>query len=260
MITQRTSQEVTQQEEEVFAKVCSDRGVVMHGAARETNALEIGAFLIEQWQVIINEESMNAAIDKLGEAHRITFYTPIEARYFRIAAEDTDRAKTLNKWVQSSANRSLVKTGEENLANQAALLAELRGRELSASEIQNAIGRCSARGGLHFAPAERKVDPRQHKSSDEPFLPKATDRSVVGGRKNHAFTEPEAARPAATKSTDAWQQLAEGLLYEGTHSQQAAMKEIFEQGRNQRKSYREIYSQMKSLKSQYEKLFSPRGV
>src|SRR5580704_16140137 len=80
MITQRTSQEVTQQELEIFQKVCAEKNVVMHqGNEREQNILTIGDFIIDQWKVIITEETMSIAIQKLGEANRISFYTQIEA-------------------------------------------------------------------------------------------------------------------------------------------------------------------------------------
>ena len=144
MIKSRTRNEATQQEVQIFDKFCLDNGIVTEGPAGEAQVLALAEYLMDEWKVEVTPESLDAALEQFKKAGRIQFYPPAPAKYKRIAMEDLPRANALRDWVSSNANRSLVKGGgDDDLDNQTALLAELRGRDINSSMIQDAIGRCA---------------------------------------------------------------------------------------------------------------------
>jgi hypothetical protein len=131
------------------------------------------------------------------------------------------------------------------------LLAELRGREINSPNIYDAIGRISAtRGGLHYVPTPRKIDPRQHQDSGS-FAPKSETRKYVGGRLNHATEQNVQQESPNVNTPDAWQELCQKMLGHGPHSRQAEMLRIYT---SPGKTYREIYSEMAKLKNSFDKV------
>jgi hypothetical protein len=246
MITLRTTALPTQQEIETFSKF-----IEAHGIRNDESNLNIFADFMERWNVEISDESLSVAMAKLQEAGRLNFYSQAEKKYRIAAAAEPDRAAQLAHWFENF-NKTLIKTGDEGWENQSALLAELRGREINSPNIYDAIGRISStRGGLHYTPVERKIDPRQHQDSGS-FAPKMTDRSVVGGRKNHAFKEPQQEAPKAdTPDASGWQEMCQKMLGVGPHSRQAEMLRIYT---SPGKTYREIYSEMAKLKNSFDKV------
>jgi hypothetical protein len=256
MVTPRTSQEATSQEIQVFEKFCADHDIVTEGPVGEKNVLAIGDYIIDAWKVQISEDTLKVALDKLRD--RIVHYTPVHAKYKKIAAEDGARANQLNQWFHSSGNTSLVKDSEDGLENQTVLLAELRGREITPRTIQDAIGRASFKSGLHFVPQQRKTDPRQHEDDGKGFIGKDIDSRYRNSKLNHAYQEPGKQPTKNDAPVDAWEIMAKNLLNHGTHSQQAAFRETYDHAVAQGKSWREIYSDMSRLRNSYERVV-PRG-
>jgi hypothetical protein len=233
----RTSAEVTPQEIQIFERFCMDNNIFTDGPVGQQNVIAIGDYIIDLWKEEITEHTLSVALEKLREAGRITFYTPVQAKYKKIAAEDIERANQLNAWFHSQANTSLLKDGDEGLENQAALLVELRGREISQKTIQDAAGRLSYRSGLHFVPVSRPVDPRQHKDDGSGFLRDEKNPRYRNGRINHAYQEPGSQQetPKNLDPSEArWREMAEALRG-NTHSKNAELERI--QGKNWRETY-----------------------
>lgn len=235
MVTTRISSEPTPQELQIFEKFCADQSIVVDGSVGEQNVLAMGDYLLDTWKVEITEDTLKVALDKLRD--RIAFYTPAQARYRKVAAEDPARANQLNQWFQSPANTSLVKDGDDGLENQAVLLAELRGRDITPLTVQDAIGRASFKTGLHFVPSPRPVDPRQHKDDGSGFVSKNSDPRYRGGKLNHSYQEP-GSKQEAPKSLDPseakWRAMAEALRG-NTHSKNAELERIH--GKNWRETF-----------------------
>lgn len=111
---------------------------------------------------------------------------------------------------------------------------------------------------LEWQPILERVDIRQHQDTGS-FAPKTNDRSVVGGRKNHAYQfegNREVPKPAAP---DAWQEMCANILLGSySHSQQAALKNLYDAGAI--RGYRAVYAEMAKLRSAYQRVGSLRGV
>jgi hypothetical protein len=245
MITARTTQELSEQEIKIFGQFCLD-----HGIKTDSANIEVLAAYLERWNVVVNDESLEKATVILRDAGQLQFYSEAETTYRKIAAEDQTRAARLADWFENF-NKTLIKAHDEGWENQAALLTELRGREINSPNVHAAIGRISStRGGLHYTPIERKTDSRQHQDSGA-FAPKTNDRSIVGGRRNHAFTEPSKEVQKADIPADAWQQMCQKMLGTGPHSRQAEFLAIYMKPGS---SYREKYSELVKLKNSYERV------
>jgi hypothetical protein len=224
MVTPRTSQEITQQEIQAFAKFCGDHDIVIDGSVGEQNANALGDYIVDLWKVEITDETLEVALGKLRD--RIVFYTPAQVKYRKIAAEDIERANQLIAWFQGPGNTSLVRAGDQGFENQTALLVELKGREISSREIQNAIGRLSFKSGLHFVPAPRPVDSRQHVDDGRGFMPKDSVNLTARDHKRLADAATATALGQESVPTTDYQALAENVRGR-THSESERIARLF---------------------------------
>jgi len=160
----RTNEQLTQSEVNAYQKFCTEHRIISdESEAGLANGNLIGEYILITWGEDITPATLAVALEKMRD--RIAFYTPAQAEYKKIADEDVARADVLNTWYQSPSNTTLVRDGEEAFQNEAALLAELRGREITPKTIHDAVGRVSFKRGLHYVPTARPVDPRQHAPS-----------------------------------------------------------------------------------------------
>jgi hypothetical protein len=228
----RTSAELTQKEIDAYQEFCTEHRIACdESEAGLANGTLVGEYIALQWGMDINSTTLATALEKLRD--RLVFYTVAEANYKKTAVEayglgdGTIRANALNAWFHSPANNSLARDGKEGLQNQSALLAELRGREITPQTIQHAIGRAGFKSGLHYISAPRRVDPRQHTDDHKGLFPK--DEVNLSPR-DHAKRAAEAAAKASgkheeTPTTD-YRKLAEGV--KGlTHSRTEQIQKMF---------------------------------
>ena len=114
---------------------------------------------------------------------------------------------------------------------------------------------------------EKNIDPRSHKSTDDgtPFIlgddmKRLSDGSWVSKTKQdydrEAREKDQQVAPQRTQEVDAWRQICEQLMRNGTHAQQAAQKALYERGIAEGKQPRQIASEMENLKRSYERLVS----
>jgi len=169
----RTNEQLTQQEIDVFHEFCSAHRIISdESEVGQANGNLIGGYIAFTWREDITPVTLAVAFGKLRD--QIVFYTPAQWDYRKIADENNARANALNVWFQGPGNSTLVRSGDEGFQNQSALLAELRGREITSENIQNAIGRAGYKKGLHYVPTiSRSVDPRQHADDGTGFMPKS---------------------------------------------------------------------------------------
>jgi hypothetical protein len=154
------------------------------------------------------------------------FYTPAQAAYKKFADENPERANALNTWLYSASNTSLVRDGEESYQNQSALLAELRGREITPQTIQDAIGRAGYKKGLHYVPTiSRDVDPRQHTDDGKGFMPK--DQVNVSAREfARRAASAASGKPTPAPSGTDYRALADAVKG-STHSKTEQIQRMF---------------------------------
>src|SRR5260221_2603205 len=114
-----------------------------------------------------------ANIYKAIEAQKTSYkwLSPAQSEYHRVAAENPAESSTkLTAWFATQGKPGmLTNTGDEGHENFSILLAELRGREVNQTTIQQAIGRIAYNGRrqLHVVPVPHKVDPRSHVATDD---------------------------------------------------------------------------------------------
>ena len=257
MITKRApGSEPTEAEILCFQNFCERMNIVREG----TGTTQFATYLLQQWGVVIDDESMTAALPRLLESGAVTLYSETQQKYLSVGQEDFPKADKLNAWFLSPANRRLVNTGNENIINQTAVLSELRGREINPKTIQDAIGRLMARGTkLFFMAVVRTPDPRQKKDDGTRMEQPRDPRYRADGRLDHSYKPPsEQVTEAPAGSPDAWETFCQRALAWGTPSQHTAMVETFEKGRASGKSFREVYQDLQLCKKQFEKSFIPR--
>jgi hypothetical protein len=224
----RTSEQLSQLEVDAFNRFCNEHRIVCDDSnAGHANGNLMGDYIVFSWKENITQETLAVALSKLRD--RLVFYSDSEWAYKKIADEDSVRAQTLNQWFESSSNSALVSSGEEGLKNQSALLAELKGREITPQTIQDAIGRAGYKHGLHYATDRipRPADPRQHADDGKGMFSK--DDTNLSPR-DHARLAKEAAdkaagRSAPTAGTD-FRALAEAVKGK-THSQTDQIQKMF---------------------------------
>jgi hypothetical protein len=180
------------------------------------------------------------AIVKLVEAQPgLKWLSPAELEYRRIAAVNPAAAEQLADWLAKQGGRpgALIHTGDQGFQNSANILAELRGREINAKTILEAIGRIGApssrfdtrkRPPLHYLPTPRPVDPRQHRDdgndggrkTNEPYW-----KRVQREREEREAAEAKSGVTASTVVREA-QRTAEELRG-NTHSESEQLHRLF---------------------------------
>jgi len=223
----RTNQELTQAEVDAFNQFCNENRIISdESEVGQANGNLIGGYIAFTWREDITPQTLAVAFGVLRD--RIVFYTPAQFEYKKVADEDSVRANTLNQWFHSSANSSLVKDGEQGFQNQSALLAELRGRDISEKTIQDAIGRANFKRGLHYVTTDRiprPVDPRQHADDGKGFMPK--DQVNISSREAAARRASAAAgKPSPAPQGTDYRALADAVKG-STHSKTEQIQKMF---------------------------------
>jgi hypothetical protein len=184
-----------------------------------------------------------ANIYKAIEAQKASYkwLSPAHAESERVTADNPAAATKLTEWfVGQGKPGMLTNTGDEGQENFAILLAELRGREVNPTTIQQAIGRIAFNGRrqLHVVPTPHRVDPRSHVASDDGtgFLKKDMVRTADGGYRNKNAAEQARDRRLAEAQASPEQagklierqakEQAEGLQGR-THSQTEQIRKLF---------------------------------
>jgi hypothetical protein len=250
----RSNEKVTPQEFKTFEKFFAENPQWDTAA----NGDSFSTYLLETWQVDITPETLAVAARQLTEAGRLEVLSPVQVRYLQISRQHPDAARRVSDWYENQ--RALVKDDQDkSLENQTALLLELRGREITSTNIQAAMGRVGHRNGLHYVPTPLRVDPRQHSDSGA-FMPRdqvnLSAREAAKARQSRTETTPASA--STNPEPDSWKSLCDQLLGDGRHSQKEAMRQLYE-ARGSR-SWRELYASMKQLQQSYQRLFNPKAV
>jgi hypothetical protein len=207
-----------------------------------------------------------ASIYAFVEKNKVQFIwrTPAQSEYDKTAAGNPAAAQQLSNWLATQGKvGQLVNSGDEAYANLTLLLTELRNRreDVSATTIRNAIDRISNRPGrkLRIVEASRRTEPISAAAKNDdgnPFLGRDLVKQSDGSyrtktpaeqRRDREAAESAKSSQAETRPLDAseqtWKNLADELLRDGTHSQQARIRSVYD--REQGNSWRKIYEACK---------------
>jgi hypothetical protein len=231
-------QQVNQAEKELRAKGLDEQGQ------------RIGDLIDDFFQTNRGVPVTVPAIFKLIEAQPgLKWLTPAQLEYNKIAAANPQAAQQLVDWLNTQGNKpgQLVSTGDDRYANLTLLLTELRNRreDVSATTIRNAIDRISNRPGrkLRIVEAPRRTEPISAAAkaddgvgflhSDMVKNPDGSYRSKTPAEQRRDMESAERAKskPQVTNldaSEAAWKAMADGLLNDGTHSQQARVRAVYD--------------------------------
>ena len=109
----RSSETLTAQEIDSMVKFCSDNQVFAEGEIGSQNANRLVDYLLNTWNVDVNEQTLTAALDRLR--NQIRFYTPLEFEYKTLAARMTEAQRDLI--LNFITRRGLKDDGENQLVN-----------------------------------------------------------------------------------------------------------------------------------------------
>lgn len=206
----------------------------------EENGSALADYLLNRWKVVINTQSLAVAKQKLVEANLLTRLSHAEVKIKAvISSYPPDQFDAFNKWFEKQT--SLVNRGDEGFENAAALLTELRGRPFSDRGAWDAVGRAQYSGkALYFKPgpeADRSMvggKVNHAAKPSEPFMPKSEVRSTLDQSYEHNplrhKADPKSTpEPVLLDSTEArWKEMAQKLLRTGnSHSENDELQNAF---------------------------------
>jgi hypothetical protein len=253
------NRQYTQQELQHFVEaehILRTKGLIVDDEDGKTlvnhNAERIAAYFDLNPQTSINVQTVLKACEDMHAQMR---WKPEEQIAFQniYATLNPQEKQAFNSWVRP---QRLINNDRNNAAILVYLKQNQRYEVNHRTLLQASVDRIATQ--LEWQPTPKTVDPRRHTDDGSGFLRDEKNPRYRNNRINHAYREPGTEAPKATTPASAWQQLAEGLLRQGTHSQQAAYREIHDRGIAQNKSFREIYSEMNKLRVSYERVI-PRG-
>jgi hypothetical protein len=246
-------QQVNQAEKELRAKGLDEQGQ------------RIGDLIDDFFQTNRGVPVTVPAIFKLIEAQPgLKWLTPAQLEYNKIAAANPQAARQLVDWLNTQGKAGqLANSGDDAYENLTLLLTELNGRreDVSATAIRNGIDRISNRPGrkLRIVEAPRRTEPISAAAkaddgvgflhSDMVKMPDGSRRSKTPAEQRRDMEAAERAKSQSRSSTldvseQAWKNMADQLLQDGTHSQQARVRAVYD--REQGNGWRHIFEACKA--------------
>jgi hypothetical protein len=206
-----------------------------------------------------------ANIFKAVEARKQDFkwLTPAQMEWYQTAKQNPELANQLaaHLAMQGQVGR-LVNDGDQLFENLTLLFKEIHSRRESASPqtIAGAEDRILHRPGrqLHRVPQPRRTEPQSAAAKADdgaPFLGHDLVKNADGSYRSKTPAEQRRDREAAERaqsqtqtpaldaSEQAWKNMADGLLADGTHSQQQRVRAVYDQ--EQGNGWRKIYEACK---------------
>jgi hypothetical protein len=255
-----------------------DSGLDVDHEYANHNATIIMNYIEKNPRVPVTVQSIYAVVE--SQKTSFVWRTPAQRQFDKTARENPQAAQQVTDWLAQHGGRpgGLIHTGDQGFQNSWNILEEIRGREINDKTIREAIGRIEApvskfatrkRPSLHRVPTPRPVDPRQHQD-DEPFLgrdlvkqPDGSYRSKTVAEQRREMEAAERAKslpqtPALDASEQAWKSMADGLLNDGPHSQQARVQAVYDREQTKGSSWRRIYEACKCEANVYSK--TTRGI
>jgi hypothetical protein len=235
----RTSEQITQNEINAYAKFCAERRVIFGGTEGEQNAEFIGNYFVNVWKQDITEQNLNTAWEQLRPY--VKLYTLAQAEYYKVAMQMPDRANRLSNWLATQGKvGQLVNQGDEAFENLRLLLVALRDNDINPTAIRHAEDRAAHTPGpqLHYVPQPRKemgtITEAARNDDGKPFLgehinePAWAKRSRERSEREAAEAKSGAATSASAQSAAVREARRKAEEMRGnTHSEDEQLARIF---------------------------------
>jgi hypothetical protein len=230
------------------------------GATRNVDLID--DFFQKNRGIPVTVQNIYKAVEQ--RKNEFVWLSPAEAEWYQTSQQNQELANQLagHLATQGQIGR-LVNDGDQLFENLTLLFKEIHSRRESASPytIAGAEDRIAHRSGrqLHRVPKPRRTEPvsRAAKADDgSPFLGElvrladGTFRSKTPAEQRRDMEAAERAKsqaqtPHLDASEQAWKSMADGLLRDGTHSQQARVRAVYDQELFRGSGWRQIYEACK---------------
>ena len=236
----RINPEITNEEGLVYHAWCSKHDVI---PGDPENAAFVAKYFQETWKEDVTEANLDAAFPLIKD--RLKFYAPNQGEFVELfGGLSAEERKAFGDW---RGERGL----KDSYRNGVALLSWLKahGFKVTKQNLQLAVGQKLVYPYLEWDESARPryENPRQHKDDGEGFLPKSqTNKSRLdhiremreASEKNNPS---QAETPILDASEQAWKNMADNLLRDGTHSQQARVRAVYDRELGQGSGWRRIW-------------------
>jgi hypothetical protein len=263
----RFSNEIQPHEVRAYQQFCIDHNILLDGdvEAYTANANLVRDYFTKTWNEVITPETLATAFSQLRP--HLKFKSTARLEFEKLASQEPDRATQLDLWLQDQGGKpgQLVNSlyGDETYENLTALLIALCGYDITPERIRDAEDRIAHRTGkqLHRVPQPRRTEPVSQAAKEdngEPFVTSGLTKQKDGSlgkspadyaREARERSEKNNPSPSQTPalaldaSEQAWKAMADGLLSDGTHSQQARVRAVYD--REQGNGWRRVYEACK---------------
>jgi len=125
------------------------------------------------------------------------------------------------------SQKNIVINGDKGFENAAKVISWLLGRDFIQRNFDLAVSNLAGTRGLHFVPAPRATDPRQHTDDGRGFMPKAETNL---SERDHAASRAADASASGNKQpapTTDYRALAEAITVGRTHSDSEKLERMF---------------------------------
>ena len=143
----RTSNTITDAENKAYDAFCLKHRIANDGtAAANKNAEAIAAYVVDQWDRDITEDTLSVALQQLRD--RLTFISKEQAEVTAVLSGLTQSEKdVLSGWINRQ-RRLVVTNNNEGYSNIATLVSWIKAHGFAVSEhsLNNAIGNCQNSG------------------------------------------------------------------------------------------------------------------
>jgi len=246
----RFSNEIQQHEVRAYEQFCIEHDITLDGSESAiANANLVRDYFTKTWGEVITPETLERAFSHLRP--HLKFKSKAQLEFEKLASQEPERARQLDSWLQTQGGKpgrlanSLY--SDETYENLTLLLTTLRGYDIAPERIRDAENRVQSKPGrkLHYVPTPRRemgtITEAARNDDGSPFLGRDLVRNPDGSYRSKNVAEQRHDREAAERakssqaqtqaldaSDQAWKNMVDGLLSDGTHSQQARVRAVYD--------------------------------
>jgi hypothetical protein len=257
----RTTMKLNDNEITAYRAFCVEHRIALDGEAGEENGELFGDFIGVKMNSDFTQETLEAAFTHLKSQLKFVskMQTDADALARNLRPEEIDAYKA---WVKGQKLLIGLDGSEEGYANIASLLGWMRGNPVTRHNLDLALGNIinnpQVGRRIHFKPQPKQQDRsvvqgrRNHAfGQEEPKAKAATTetREFVNGRRNHGYIPPEdAAKKTAIQVPDAWQEIINIQMREWSiPGQQVKLQNELNAGLAAGRSRRDISSSLAAI-------------
>jgi hypothetical protein len=249
----RTTNQLNQNEIAAYQAFCRTNRIALDGADGEKNGALFAEVIGVKMDADFTEENLEIAFEQLKGKLKLVSETYQRADEL-VRNLSPDEQQIYRAWAARQKLLIGLDGSSEGVENVATLLGWFRGNAVTAHHLDLALGNIvnnAKFGRIHFHPQPRQQDRsvvqgrKNHAFGQEEAKPKVAasqQQEYVNGRKNHAYTPPEdVTKKAVAQPVDAWHEVIQIQLRDWvTPNQQARLENEYKAGLASGKSLRDI--------------------